>query len=148
MTYTAIINGARGVDFQGPERPLSLNATDAPFGWNWTYWRRVLKPLFQEIGDKSPLYPALIAPDSKLSIKVDHPNEIEFCTRELGDEIFILASKHEGDTIKVTFTGLPPTESSGVLLYEEPRKINIKDGTFEDWFAPFEIHVYRIKRKA
>ena len=38
MAYAAIINGARGINFQGGERPLSLTERDLKLGWNWTYW--------------------------------------------------------------------------------------------------------------
>ena len=55
MIYQAIINGARGLNFFGGNLPTSLNAGDAKLGWNWTFWRRVLRPLLDEIGPKSPL---------------------------------------------------------------------------------------------
>ena len=56
------------------------------------------------------------------------------------------AAKREGQTIKVKFTGLPATETEASVLFEEPRKIQIEDGAFEDWFAPNEVHVYRLNR--
>ena len=148
MAYAAIINGARGINFQGGERPLSLTERDLKLGWNWTYWYKVMRPLAAELGEKSPLYPALIAPDSKLPVKVDGAEDVEFCVREVGDVIYILASKREGDTKKVTFSGLPLSASSqGAVLFEEPRKIEVKNGAFTDWFAPNEVHVYTIARR-
>src|ERR1041385_5841549 len=68
MTYQAIIAGARGLIYFGGQLPQALSPEDARLGWNWTFWRRVLKPVIEEIGDKSPLYPALVAPESKLPI--------------------------------------------------------------------------------
>jgi hypothetical protein len=48
--------------------------------------------------------------------------------------------------VKVRFSGLPRSESIGVLMFEEPRKVEVKEGAFEDWFGPNEVHVYRLKR--
>jgi len=148
MAYACIINGARGVNWQGGERPLAFNERDTKLGWNWTYWEKIMRPLLAELNDKSPLHEALIAPDSKLPIKVEGDTGLEYCVRETGDEIFILAAKREGATVQMKFTGLPATEATGSVLYEEPRKIEIKNGEFQDWFGPNEVHVYRIKRKA
>jgi hypothetical protein len=146
MTYAAIINGARGVNFQGGERPLSLNERDAKLGWNWTYWNKVMRPLFEELRATSPLHKALIAADSKLPVKVSDAS-VEFCVREVGDDIFILAAKRQGESVKVKWSGLPLGESTGDVLYEEPRKVTVKEGKFEDWFAPFDVHVYRLRRR-
>src|SRR5262249_14001416 len=60
MTYAAITTGSRRTNFQGGERPLSLTERDLKLGWNWTYWKKVMRPLAEELGEKSPLYPALI----------------------------------------------------------------------------------------
>jgi hypothetical protein len=32
------------------------------------------------------------------------------------------------------------------VLFEEPRTVEIREGGFEDWFAPNDVHVYRMKR--
>jgi hypothetical protein len=68
MTYQAIINRARGLFYFGGNLAASLSEADKPYGWNWTFWRRVLRPVLEEIGAHSLLYPALLAPDSKLPI--------------------------------------------------------------------------------
>jgi hypothetical protein len=148
MAYAAIINGARGLNYQGPALPSTLNERDAKLGWNWTYWKKVMRPLFEELNSSGRLNAALIAPNSKLPLKLTGPgsNAVEFCVREVKDEIFILAAKREGDAIKVQFTGLPPMAPSAPVLFEEPRQVRITDGTFEDWFGPNEVHVYRLKR--
>jgi hypothetical protein len=148
MTYQSIINGARGVIFFGGQLGTTLSPEDAKLGWNWTFWRRVLRPVIEQIGEHSPLYPALLAPQSKLPIKLEGDSAgIEYCVREVNDEIFLLACKREGATINVTFTGLPLRgTTTGEVLFESPRKIEAKDGTFTDWFAPFDVHVYRFRR--
>lgn len=146
MVYQAIINGARGLNFFGGHIPQSLSADDAQLGWNWTFWRRVLRPVLEEINEKSPLAAAMVAPDASLPIRVNGADDVEFCVREAGAELFILACKREGATVQVTFTGLPDWAGHGELLYEAPRAVEARDGTFTDWFGPFEVHVYRFRR--
>ncbi len=36
--------------------------------------------------------------------------------------------------------------SVGEVLFEAPRTVQIKDGRLTDWFGPFDVHVYRLKR--
>jgi hypothetical protein len=69
MVYEAIIDGARGLIFFGGNLKQAMNERDAALGWNWTFWKRVLRPVIEEIGEQSALYPALVAPESKLPIK-------------------------------------------------------------------------------
>ena len=51
--------------------------------------------------------------------------------------------KREGDTIMVRFNGLPNVAADGEVMFESPRKVTAKDGQLTDWFAPFDVHVYR-----
>jgi hypothetical protein len=147
MTYQAIINGARGVIYFGGMNPLSLDARDRPLRWNWRYWERVLRPVIEEIGRRSPLYPALVAAESALPVEVTGAG-IEFCVREAGDEVFVLACRRNGQTAEVTFSGLPDAAGPVEVMFETPRRAEIKDGQLTDWFAPFEVHVYRYQRIA
>jgi len=146
MTYDAIINGARGVNYFGGANPLTLSERDAKLGYNWTFWDRTLKPLLAEINAKGPLAEALVAPNSKLPIKVKGEG-IELCAREVGKDLYILAaSKEPQKTAQVEFTGLPKDAKEGAVLFEEPRKVTATDGTLKDWFAPYDVHVYKFTR--
>jgi hypothetical protein len=144
MTYQAIIAGARGLIYFGGQIPNAMSPEDAALGWNWTYWRRVLRPVVEEIGVNSPLYPALVAPESKLPVQVKGEG-VEFCVREAGGDIFVLACKREGATGPAEFSGLPRKANRGEVLFESPRRVQVEDGKFTDWFGPFEVHVYRFK---
>ncbi|MGI8601619.1 MAG: hypothetical protein ACR2OZ_01335 [Verrucomicrobiales bacterium] len=146
MTYQAIINGARGLIYFGGHIPKAMSAEDSALGWNWRFWQRVLRPVIEEIGEKSPLYPALIAPNSKLLIQTNGATDVEFCVREAGDELFILACKREGATVNVNFTGLPAWAKQGQVMFEPPRSVEAREGKLTDWFGPFEVHVYRFGR--
>jgi hypothetical protein len=155
MAYQAIINGARGLVFFGGNLPQAMTPEDAALGWNWRFWSRVLRPLMDEIGRHSPLHPALIAPNSGLPVKTQvkqafggeaDPAQIEFCVREAPNALYLLACKREGATVEVEFTGLPTTLTRGDVLYEEPRAIQPQNGSFTDWFGPFEVHIYHWAR--
>jgi hypothetical protein len=179
MAYEAIINGARGLVYFGGGLPQTHNERDKPLGFNWTYFDKVMRPLFEEVGPRSPILPALLAPDSKIKLTVaaDKPpkrqvqtkaeevdknagskefvedetssdvNAIEFLVREAGDDIYVLACKKEGPTLRVKFSGLPRDLKTGSVVFEEPRKVEVKDGTFADWFGPNEVHVYKFAKK-
>jgi hypothetical protein len=60
---------------------------------------------------------------------------------------YLLAGKREGATIETEFTGLPEGSEAGEVVFEAPRKVEVKNGAFKDWFAPFDVHVYRFRRK-
>jgi hypothetical protein len=146
MTYQAIINGARGVKYFGGHIQKSMPPEDAKLGWHWGHWKRVLRPVIEEIGSKSELYPALLAPESQLGVKCATPG-VEFCVREVGKEVFVLACKREGETVAAKFTGLPGDVTEGEVMYESPRRVEVKGGVLSDWFGPFEVHVYRFRRE-
>jgi hypothetical protein len=147
MTYEAIIDGARGLVYFGGNLPQAWPPRDAELGWNWAFWEKVLRPIVGEIGPDGLLAAALVAPKSKLDVAVSSPAEIELCAREVGSEIFLLACRREGETAQVNFTGLPAIEPTGEVLFESPRTVHVEAGGFTDWFAPFEVHVYRFRRK-
>lgn len=148
MAYQSIIHGARGLVYFGGQLPTTLNARDAELGWNWTYWDRVLRAVVEEVGDHSPLKPALVAPDSKLPVRCAHAgNGVEYLVREDGRDLYVLACKREGATIETEFTGLPPEITTGEVMFEAPRTVQVRGGAFRDWFGPFEVHVYRFTRR-
>src|SRR5258706_9723278 len=119
MTYEAIINGSRGVLYFGGHIGKACTSEDANLGWNWGFWNRVLRPVIEEIGEKSPLYPALTAPSSRLPVHCSTAG-VEFCVREAGDYLYLLACKREGATVNAQFTGLPDWAAEGEVLYEPP----------------------------
>jgi hypothetical protein len=88
-----------------------------------------------------------VAPDSRLPVRVQGASAgIEYVVRESGRDIYVLACKREGATVEAEFTGLPTGVVAGEVVFEEPRKVELKNGAFKDWFAPFDVHVYRFTR--
>jgi hypothetical protein len=132
--------------YYGGNLAPTLSERDQPYGWNWTYWERVLRPIVEEVGDKGPLAAALCSANSKLPVKAN-ANAIELCVREVGRDLFVLAcSPDPQKTSQVQFTGLPTDTAAGDVLFESPRKVTTKSGSFSDWFAPYDVHVYKFAR--
>jgi len=52
-------------------------------------------------------------------------------------------AERRGVAVQVEFSGLPQDMTAGDVLYEEPRAVTVTNGSFTDWFAPFDVHVYR-----
>ncbi len=160
MAYQSIINGARGIIFFGGSLRPALNERDRQLTWNWTFYDNVLKRVLQELKPGSPVFPALIAPSSKAKVKVEivtgEPgkertqaagDQVEVLVREAGDYVFILAAKREGDTVRARISGVPAVDQQTQVLYEEPRSATVQSGVLTDWFAPNEVHVYRMKKQ-
>ena len=147
MSYQAIIDGARALIYFGGEVENCLSQQDSLYGWNWHFYDRVLEPVLEEFRPESELYPALIAPDSSLPVHVEGGTGMEFTVREVGNYVYLLAAKREGDTLQFTFSGLPQDITDGKVLFESPRRVTVKDGKFTDWFGPNDVHVYRFLRR-
>jgi hypothetical protein len=140
MAYDAVIHGVRGLIYFGGSLTPSLNPRDARLGWNWTFWDHVQKRLVLELGDRSPIRAALTAPDAPLGVGNGDPAEIEFLARADGADLYVLAANWSpSKTLRTGFTGLPAGLSTGVVVFEEPRTVTVREGTFQDWFAPYEF---------
>ena len=100
----------------------------------------------KEIGEFSPLYPALVAPDSNVGIRIygDH-HGFEYAVREAGGAIFVIAARTAAGSNSVTFRGVPKGFSQVEALYEGPRKVPLVNGAFTDTFDQFDVHVYRLR---
>jgi hypothetical protein len=146
MAYQAIVNGARGLMFFGGNIASTLTSpTDAALGWNWTFWTNVLKPLTLQLSAGSPLLDALLVRDSQIPISftgTTHP-DIEFCAREAGTNLYLIATKREGsNTVSVTFDSLPFWATNGTVLFESNRTVTATGGAFTDSFSQWDVHAY------
>jgi hypothetical protein len=156
MAYQAIVNGARGLVFFGGHLTQVATPADAAAGWNWTFWERVLRPLVTELRS-AELAPVLTAPKAKSTVQASVP-EVEVVARETGDTLTVIAVRRGGTVSRVTFTGLPKKVTGGHVFFEyvqepppppiEPghqvfRPVDVSGGSFTDWFAPHDVHVYR-----
>jgi hypothetical protein len=146
MSYQALIDGARALLYFGGGLEQCMSDEDRAYGWNWRFYHRVLEPLLEEFRPQSPLYPALIAPNSSMPVHVTGGPGLEFIVREAGSYIYLLAAKREDATAQFTFSGLPQDLTDGEVLFEAPRHVKAEAGRLTDWFGPNEVHVYRFHR--
>jgi hypothetical protein len=146
MTYQAIADGARGLVYFGGNVASCLNERDAAYGWNWTFYDRVLRPVLEQLRPDGPLYPALIAANSTMRVSSDAAATMDYLVREAGEYVYLLASRRDAPVAQVTFSGLPTNLQDGDVLFESPRRVKLTGGSLTDWFGPHEVHVYRFRR--
>jgi len=153
MAYEAIINGARGLIYFGGSLPTTLSPQDKKLGWNWGWFDVNLRPLLSEINQNSALYPALVARQSEIPIRCRREGipfapekDIELLVREVDDEVFLLACNRGTQTLQVNFLQIPPVKPEVEVMFEGPRKVRVEQHVLSDFFGPYEVHVYRMKR--
>jgi len=150
MAYDAVVAGARGLFFFGGQIRAVMNAADRQRGWNWTYWRRVLQPLLQELTD-APHTAALTAPHSARVIRASAA-DVAVSARESGKFLYLIAIRRSATGRgAVRFSGLPAGVRSGTVLAHPggnpARRVTVAGGAFTDPspFAPHNARVYRFQ---
>ena len=141
MAYDAIVNGARSLAFYGGNIAGCWNASDRQYGWNWTFWSTVLKPLLGELDASSPLAPALVSPASNQVLASNDTSTEAISRSGSGNDIWVIATRSGPGSVPVTITGLPSDVASGTV-YTEGRSIAVSNGSFTDDFVQWGAHVY------
>jgi hypothetical protein len=159
MAYQAIANGARGLVFFGGHLTEVMSPADATAGWNWTFWTQALRPLVQQLSSSS-LAPALVAPAAKVNV-TSSSKDVELAVRQTDAFTYVIAVRRGGGTTQVKLSGLPSAVRGGQVLFEfvqdappppvvaanqKFRSVTVSGGSFSDWFAPHDAHVYRFPR--
>ena len=160
MAYQAIASGASGLFFFGGHLTQVMRPIDAGTGWNWTFWRLVLKSLLTEL-TSTAVQPALVAPAGPRVTASS--GDVEVATRRSDGFLYVIAVRRGGSTTRVTFSGLPRKSDGtpirgGQALFEytqaplppptDPggqqfRSVAASGGTFRDWLGPHDARVYR-----
>lgn len=148
MAYDAIVGGARGLFFFGGHLKEAMNTADRRRGWNWTYWKRVQRPLLQELTDADH-QTALTAPLSAHTIKAN-ADDIALSAREAAGALYLIAVRRSPvATGTAHFSGLPAGITKGTVLAHPggnpARAVTANGGTFTDPspYAPHNARVYR-----
>jgi hypothetical protein len=148
MAYDAIVSGARGLFFFGGQITEVASAADRARGWNWTYWRRVQRPLLQELTDP-PHTAAFTAADARLAVTADAA-DISLSARTTLDALYLIAVRRSPTaTGRVRFSGLPASLSAGTVLAHPggnpARNVSVRNGAFTDP-SPYRPHNARVYR--
>ena len=148
MAYDAIIAGARGLFFFGGHLRQVMTPQDRVHGFNWTYWRKVQKPLTQELAGPQHAA-ALLAADAPFTVTASAP-DVALSARQTADSIYLIVVRRSASgSRRVTFHGLPAGVSRGTVLPHGPsnpsRGITVKAGSFTD-ASPYGAHNARVYR--
>ena len=141
MLYDAILNGARSIAFYGGNNPNCWTASDSQYGWNWSFWSSVLKPLLGEINSLSPLAPALVNPATTQTLPANDATTQAISRQGNSGDLWVIAARRGAGTAHVTIGGLPAAVSTGTV-YTEGRSIAVSNGSFTDDFSQWGVHVY------
>ena len=142
MAYDAIVNGARSLTFFGGGTQGCWSSSDAQYGWNWTFWQGVLKPLVQQLSATSAIAPALVnsAPTTPVTAS-DATTETLLKQGTSVDDLWVIAARSGDGSATVRFQGLPGWVHRGAV-YTENRSVTASRGSFSDRFAQWDVHVY------
>jgi hypothetical protein len=151
MAYDAIIAGARGLFFFGGHLRAVMTPQDRVRGFNWTYWRKVQKPLTQELAGPQHVA-ALLAPSAPFKVSAN-ASDIALSARQTADSVYLIVVRRSPSASgRIRFSGLPAGISEGTVLphgpSNPPRKVSVKAGAFTDAspYRPHNARVYRFPR--
>jgi hypothetical protein len=135
MAYNAIIHGVNGILCWGTHSMPQPSE----------HWSN-LKKVSRELGDLSPVLASPTIP-SNVSLEYEEmgfsiDSGVELIVKEHDGAMYMLAANTTVGTAKVTFSRLPFSSNSLDVLFEE-RSLDASGGSFQDKFAPYEVHVYR-----
>jgi hypothetical protein len=142
MAYDAILNGAKALTFYGGNIAGCFSATDSQYGWNWTFWQSVLKPLLEQLSASSPLAPALVNPVATAPVTAGRSDTETMLKQGTSvDDLWLIAARYGSGSRVVTFKGLPHWVHRG-SVYTENRSVTASAGILKDRFAQWDVHVY------
>ena len=151
MAYDAVVAGARGLFFFGGHLLPVLSPQDRVRGWNWTYWRKVQRPLVEELAGPQHVE-ALVAPAAPFTVEASAP-DVALSARQTRDSIYLIAVRRSPSaTGRIRFRGLPAGIGEGTVLAHgpsnPPRHVAVKGGAFTDAspYRPHNARVYRFPR--
>jgi hypothetical protein len=142
MAYDAILNGAKALTFFGGNNSSCWSGDDSQFGWNWSFWQSVLRPLVQQLSATSPLAPALVNGARTPRITTGGTGtQVALRQGTSVDDLWLIAARNGVGSANVTFSGLPRWAHRG-SVYTENRTVTTSKGTLRDHFAQWDVHVY------
>lgn len=137
MAYNAIVHGANGVLYWG----TNYTPQPSPF----------MDDLNKVTKELSEMQEVLAAPTIDLNIKIEYhelmysvDSGVEFITKEVNGEIYLISVNADKNPVKVTFSGLNKFKTAEVL--KENSSLNISDGKLTIDYIPFGVHIYKLSK--
>jgi hypothetical protein len=144
MAYDAIVNGARGLVFYGGQNAKCHSRSDRARGWNWTFWRRALRPLVNELGAGSPLNAALLRPETTRRLATGDART-QAISRRVGDTVWVIVTNRRSAPATVTVRGLPSWTRTG-RTHPGGRRVRAGDGRLRVELGGWGVQVVRFVR--
>jgi IPT/TIG domain-containing protein len=142
MAYDSILNGAKALTFFGGNNSGCFSASDATYGWNWSFWQTVLQPVVQQLSASSPIAPALVNSAKTPAVTTGGTGTQTLVRQGTSiDDLWLIAARNGAGTRTVTFNGLPRW-AHRADVYTEDRTIKASGGSFSDRFSQWDVHVY------
>jgi hypothetical protein len=136
MTYLALVHGAKGIIYWA-HTASKYYIRDYPEHW------AALKAIAGELRELSPV---LLTPDSALPAKAaPRTATLDLLVKQWNGQTYVIAVNREPTDFaaKVHLGGVKPTSTIEVLF--ENRTLIPAGNGWTDQFAPFAVHVYRLK---
>lgn len=111
--------------------------------------RRALKQINEQI---TRLTPAILGQTSPRSALIQSSNgvKLDLLTRQSGDGLYLFGVNYDERVRETVATlqvqGLAP--GAAVMVVDEDRALQARDGAFTDTFAPLAVHIYRLAGSA
>ena len=135
--WIAIINGAKGINYFVHEWKPSFRE-DGIFRYPDT-----VAAVTRINAQIAALAPVLNSPTVADAVQAEAPVEIAVMAKREQAQTYIFAANMEKRRSKVRFA-IPERREGRVTVVHEDRSIPMSEGAFEDAFAPYGIHIYRL----
>lgn len=137
MAYNAIVHGANGIIYWG----TNYTPQPSPF---MNDLNRVTKELTEMLD-------VLASPTVNLNTKKRYhelrysiDTGVEWIAKEVGGKTYLIAINSDKNPVKITFSGIG--QFSKMTVLKEDRTVALNNGEFTDYFNPFGVHVYELKK--
>ena len=129
MAYDAILSGAKGVIWYHTHKIPQTS----PF---WSAIKRTA-------GELRDISAVLVSPDvqTELRIACENPDQVRYLLKTCGEDTYLLAENRSDKELAVRFDGVPARTGNLTVLFED-RSVSLQQGTLNDVFAPYAVHVY------
>ena len=119
--------------------------------FNMTWWTAVpleegvLEALAQAKRERDAINPSAFLDGKRIAVRCQSPNDgIKFTARENDGMITIISVNLYGESRKAMWS-LPRKANKAEVLFEG-RRVDVANTGFTDFYAPYERHVYRIRK--
>jgi hypothetical protein len=137
MAFNAIAHGATGILYWG----TNYTPKDSPF----------IDDLNKVTKELAEMQPILSSPTIPISLDIKYhelmysvDTGIELLAKRVNGKTYLITVNSDKNPVKVTFSGLNKYKKISVL--NEKRKIDFLEGNFTDYYEPFGVHIYELKK--